>query len=254
MTSFLPLQSLGTLAARAISTTLVVALIATGCGSPDEGDQAQGFVQSESSTDAQSAGSEIQPGVDDSVAQVDSSDGPNAPLEVTTGTLSDRVVDIGPANGIPEIPEAGPKPVSVSLERIGVQSADVLGVGIEPNGEMEVPPPLDVGWYEYGPSPGETGSAVLAGHIASEGIDGAFRYLDRMEIGDVVEVGYDDGSVTRFEVTDLVQYDKYSLPFDDVFAEEGDPQLVLITCGGDFNSEARSYEDNVVVYATPIQA
>jgi hypothetical protein len=36
-----------------------------------------------------------------------------------------------------------------------------------------------------------------------------------------------------------------------VWAREGDPQLVLITCGGEFDAQARSYEDNVVAFARP---
>jgi hypothetical protein len=34
-------------------------------------------------------------------------------------------------------------------------------------------------------------------------------------------------------------------------ARDGDPQLVLITCGGEFDTEARSYADNVVAFARP---
>jgi hypothetical protein len=37
-----------------------------------------------------------------------------------------------------------------------------------------------------------------------------------------------------------------------VWARGGDSALVLITCGGDFDAEARSYEDNVVAYAAPV--
>jgi len=32
----------------------------------------------------------------------------------------------------------------------------------------------------------------------------------------------------------------------------GAPRLVLITCGGRFDPVARSYEDNIVVYAEPV--
>lgn len=167
------------------------------------------------------------------------------------GAFSDQVVELEPADGIPEPPPAVIKPTSVSIRSIGVGSAAILGVGIEPNGEMEVPPPLDVGWYEYGPTPGSAGSAVLAGHIASDGTDGAFRDLDRVAIDDIVDVAFEDGSTSSFRVTAVEQYEKYSLPFDDVFAEDGEPQLVLITCGGEFDAAARSYEDNVVVYAVP---
>lgn len=187
--------------------------------------------------------------VDDAVdEQLDATDPP------ATSELSDRIVDLGPANGIPEMPEAGPSPVAIKIDRIGLENTVVRAVGVEPNGEMEIPEALEVGWYQYGPTPGQQGSAVLAGHIASGGINGAFLDLDRLEPGDLVEVVFDDGTSTQFEVTKAEQYEKYSLPFDDVFAETGDPQLVLITCGGEFDSEARSYEDNVVVFATPVAA
>jgi len=174
-------------------------------------------------------------------------DGPKS-----TSELGNRTVDLGSANGIPEVPEARPSPVALNIERIGLENTVVRAVGVDPNGEMEIPPALEVGWYQYGPTPGEQGSSVLAGHIASGGTNGAFRDLDRVELGDLVSVVYDNGTSAQFEVTRLEQYEKYSLPFDDVFAETGEPQLVLITCGGDFDSEARSYEDNVVVFAVPI--
>ncbi len=58
--------------------------------------------------------------------------------------------------------------------------------------------------------------------------------------------------MTVFEVTDLRQYDKDELPFDEIFARDGDPRLTLITCGGAFNPSLLSYEDNVVVRAVPV--
>ena len=163
-----------------------------------------------------------------------------------------RIVDLGSAAGIPEPPPASLHPVSIRIDKIGVNDASVIDVGVAPSGEMEVPPPLEVGWYQYGPAPGEQGSAVLAGHIASGGIDGAFRYLDRLEPGDRFTITFEDGTSRQFEVTDLVQYDKEDLPFDQIFTDEGQSRLALITCGGAFDYSARSYEDNIVAYAVPI--
>ena len=114
---------------------------------------------------------------------------------------------------------------------------------------MSIPPPREVGWYRYGPEPGGAGSAVLAGHIASGGIDGAFRHLDQLEPGDQVTVAMSDGRRLAFVVSQRVQMDKADLPFDQLFARSGPPQLALITCGGEFDYAARSYRDNVVVVA-----
>ncbi|MEZ5407927.1 MAG: class F sortase [Acidimicrobiales bacterium] len=141
------------------------------------------------------------------------------------------------------------RPLSISIDQLGLDEVAVQAVGVEPTGEMAIPPPKEVGWYRYGPLPGGPGSAVLAGHIASNGIDGAFRHLDRLGPGDLVEVALSDGRRLRFTVTERVQVDKTELPFDQLFARSGPPRLALITCGGEFDYDARSYRDNIVVVA-----
>ena len=72
------------------------------------------------------------------------------------------------------------------------------------------------------------------------------RVLARRE-----ERGRDDGSEREFEITEKAQYDKEELPFDRVFSKTGEPSVVLITCGGNFNRALDSYDDNVVVIAIP---
>lgn len=170
--------------------------------------------------------------------------------------FGDADLSLPPAKGIDELAAAAassePVPATISIDRLGLAETTVLAVGVEGNGEMTVPPPLDVGWYRFGPTPGEAGSAVLAGHIASGGIPGAFRHLDRLEAGDLVTIGFDDGSSQTWVVDDLFQVDKVDLPFDTLFARSGPPKLALITCGGDFDYNARSYEDNIVVTASPV--
>ncbi len=147
-----------------------------------------------------------------------------------------------------------PVPTSISIDEIGVVEAPVLDVGVEPDGDMEIPGASDVGWYRFNPTPGDPGSAVLAAHIQYNGKPGVFRYLSDVEVGDEVVVHFDDGSRTGFQVVELAQYDKDELPTDRVFAKDGAPMLTLITCGGDFNRSLNSYEDNVVAYAVPISA
>lgn len=50
----------------------------------------------------------------------------------------------------------------------------------------------------------------------------------------MLTVHFDDGSERSFEITETTQYGKKDLPFDRVFSKDGDPTVVLITCGGDF--------------------
>ncbi|MGE0878393.1 MAG: class F sortase [Acidimicrobiia bacterium] len=131
-----------------------------------------------------------------------------------------------------------------------MRDAPVTDVGVEANGDMEVPGPREVGWYRYGAAPEAPGSTVLAAHIAFNGVDGVFRRLDRLDPGDDVVVTLDDGRKVPYVVTERVRLAKDALPAR-VFATTGPSELVLITCGGAFNPKLRSYEDNVIVYASP---
>ena len=173
----------------------------------------------------------------------------------STSTLADAVVPLESAlYDAAEHVDDRPIPTSISIEGIGVAGAPVIDVGVEENGDMEIPGADSVGWYRFNPTPGEPGSSVLAAHISYNGEPGVFRYLDDVEIGERVVVTFDDGTSNEFEIIELAQYDKQELPDDRVFAKDGDPVLTLITCGGDFNRSLRSYEDNVVAYAVPVAA
>ncbi len=151
---------------------------------------------------------------------------------------------------------AGPVPVGLFIRSIDVD-APVIPQGIDAQtGQMEVPNNVsEVAWYEYGPAPGESGSAVLAAHVdlAGEG-RGVFFELRQLELGDLVEVTYDNETSEEFRVQARTIYKKDDLPLEDIFSREGPPVLTLITCGGSFNASVRSYDSNVVVYALPVNA
>ncbi|MEQ8718859.1 MAG: class F sortase [Acidimicrobiales bacterium] len=161
-------------------------------------------------------------------------------------------VPVDRGRALPASPgETGPVPVSISIGSIDVSGAPVRDVGVEADGQMEIPGAREVGWYRFGAKPGEQGSSVLAAHIAFNGVDGIFRHLDRAEEGDLVTVGFDDGSEEVFVVRAIEEYFKEELP-GDIWDRDGDSRLVLITCGGDFNEQLRSYDSNVVLYAEPL--
>jgi hypothetical protein len=48
----------------------------------------------------------------------------------------------------------------------------------------------------------------------------------------------------------VVEYPKDHLPTIDVYGNTDRAALRLITCGGTFDLSARSYEDNIVAYAS----
>jgi sortase (surface protein transpeptidase) len=150
-------------------------------------------------------------------------------------------------------PQASPRPLLVRIPAIGVDAA-LVEVGTGDDGGMEIPADVaTAGWYRWGPRPGEPGSAVIAGHVDSRTQGrGAFFDLRRLSPGDLVEVDYDDGSSTTFEVTGRDVVAKAVVPVDELFSRDGPARLTLVTCGGDFDRASGHYRDNVVVVAVPV--
>ena len=151
-------------------------------------------------------------------------------------------------------PEPVEQPTRLSIPAISVD-APVVPVGLEDDGGMEIPHDIaTIGWYELGVMPGETGTAVLSGHVDSrEQGRGAFWDLRAMDVDDVVTVEHEDGTTSEWRVTGRTVYQKDELPIEDIFTRFGDTRLVLITCGGAFDNTTRHYEDNIVVYTEPVE-
>ncbi|MFB9567125.1 class F sortase, partial [Saccharopolyspora hordei] len=143
-------------------------------------------------------------------------------------------------------------PTWIEIPRIAARSS-LVPLGLNPDGTVAVPSvhePMQAGWYRYSPTPGELGPAVVLGHVNGDGQDGVFARLHELRPGDEVRIGRADGQVARFVVHRMAQEPKSGFPSDEVYGDTPDPQLRLITCGGPFDREARSYRDNIIAFAT----
>jgi LPXTG-site transpeptidase (sortase) family protein len=168
-------------------------------------------------------------------------------------TLSPLAQQLGPRqSAVPEIVAPRPRPVGLQMQSIDVARFPVRPVGLEFDGQMEIPDETEIGWYQYGATAGQPGATVLAAHVSWNRTQGPFAQLGRVEPGEQVEVTLDDGSVRRYEVVERAIYGKQELPRERIWRNTGDETLVLITCGGDYNPEIRRYRENIVVYAVPV--
>jgi len=152
------------------------------------------------------------------------------------------------------------QPARAALPPVRVQIADkeidmeVVPVGVEPGGFMELPPnPAIAGWYRFGPDPWSAdGNTVISAHIdAPDYPIGPFAELRSLPMDAEVTVTGADGSTAAYGVVSVTYYPKQELPTEAIFAREGTRALVLITCGGAFDSSTGRYADNVVVVAEP---
>jgi hypothetical protein len=151
----------------------------------------------------------------------------------------------------PQVPSAPPQ-----LLRIGALdvTAPLVQVGLLPDGGMEVPDDVDVvGWYAVEGrtiSPGDPGTAVLAGHRDSRRTGpGALHALGEVGPGDVIGVLHDDGTFSEWRVTEVMTTPRDALPTAELFTASGVPRLAVVTCGGRFNLLTRSYSHNTIVIA-----
>lgn len=143
---------------------------------------------------------------------------------------------------------------------LGIRTVGKDGILANPTG------PDDVVWYDLskwdglGGAPGEGGNAVFAGHVdQTTWLDWAnvqysglavFFFLDNLTPGQQITI--EMNGLTHIYV---VQWIRSLEPESDEWAEiygpdhSGNDAITLITCGGDFNPEDKSYALRIVVRA-----
>ncbi|MER6454806.1 class F sortase [Streptomyces sp900105245] len=141
-------------------------------------------------------------------------------------------------------------PTRVRIPSIRV-NAPLMGLALTPSGSLDAPPAAQknlAGWYEAGTMPGETGTAILAGHVDNTDGPAVFYDLGALRRGARIEVDRRDGSVAVFTVDAVEVYSARDFPDEKVYGAAARPELRVITCGGGY-SRATGYQGNVVVFA-----
>lgn len=142
-------------------------------------------------------------------------------------------------------------PLRLQIPSIEVDAhVQIVGLAEDSLVEMGVPDNFtDVGWYEYGPRPGMSGSAVITGHLNGKNVPEAVFYnLGSVKIGDEVLVTAEDGAVLTFMVVDVRVYDHDADTKEVFISDDGKVRLNLITCAGDWLSQAELYDERTVIF------
>lgn len=186
---------------------------------------------------------------------------PTPPPEAA-GTLAapDPTSDRGtPSAPTPSVGGAKQHPLPVSKpERIEIPSievsSDVVAVGKNPDGTLEVPQPgpdLDkAAWYDSSSTPGRSGPAVIVGHVDTTDGPSIFFDLGDLRPGDPIRITRADGTLVTFTVDGVRDYpQKSGFPTGLVYGGDlSRPNLRLVTCSN-FDFETRHYVGNLVVFA-----
>ncbi|WP_433854450.1 class F sortase [Streptomyces kronopolitis] len=155
------------------------------------------------------------------------------------------------ATSVPDLALPRSVPKRVSIPNIAVD-APFTELTLGPTGQLNAPPAGDrnlVGWYKDGASPGERGSAIIAGHVDTKTGPAVFLQLESLKPGALINITREDGVIATFKVDSVETFSKSNFPNDRVYADAPTAQLRVITCGGAYDRKVRDYVDNIVVFA-----
>ncbi|WP_189151469.1 class F sortase [Streptomyces lacrimifluminis] len=143
------------------------------------------------------------------------------------------------------------RPTRLLIPAIDV-SAPFIGLAIGDSGQLEAPPADDVnlvGWQANGVSPGEAGTAIIAGHVDTATAPAVFAGLSELKKGDRFSVNRSDSRTAVFVVDSVETFAKDDFPDQRVYADTPQAQVRLITCAGDYDHAVQDYTANLVVFA-----
>ena len=141
-------------------------------------------------------------------------------------------------------------PTRIRIPKATVDASFEAPLGIQDNGEIAVPEEFEtVGWYKYGPTPGELGPAVILGHVDSYMGPAVFYNLRDLEVGDEILIDREDGSTAVFRVTRLETHAQSGFPTAEVYGDIDHAGLRLITCSGVYDHGIKRYSHNLIVFA-----
>jgi sortase (surface protein transpeptidase) len=146
------------------------------------------------------------------------------------------------------------RPVRIVIPSIGVD-AGLIDLARGADGVLAAPPSTvldEAGWYAKGTVPGDTGPAVIAGHVDWVDRVAVFHRLDELQAGAAIRVRMSDGSTVRFTVDTVRKVSKFHFPTAAVYGPTPDPQLRVITCGGPWDQARDIYSENVIVSASEV--
>ncbi|MEU6260096.1 class F sortase [Streptomyces sp. NPDC047043] len=234
-----------TRAYRLTRTALIVAVLVTvvRCGGhhgPDFPDRVRGPVLAESPAESP-ARSPSESRAAPAAGAVDGRPRASEP----TATPTPRATPTPAPPPLPRSPATNLRVPSLGID------APVVGLKVGADHQLGTPP-VDkanlVGWYQDGPSPGETGTAVAVGHRDTRTGAAVFAALAQIPRDSRIEVRRADGRAAVYTVDRVRVFDKARFPDKEVYGPSRRPELRMITCGGLFNRRT-GYTSNVVVFA-----
>lgn len=174
-------------------------------------------------------------------------DGSPGGASADPAALTDPAQSLASPAAVPKVTYALPK--RLIIPKIGLDAA-IEKVGLTSSRDMASPDGPDVvGWFKFGPRPGNKGNAVLDGHSGyADGRAAAFDDLPKLKVGDKLYVKDAKGKRITFVVRKKKLYARNASAAE-VFGSAKSRRLNLITCTGAFDEAAGTHAKRLVVFA-----
>lgn len=161
--------------------------------------------------------------------------------------FEEDLVEVPPSDTeVDDYTVAPDRPRYLSIERLEINKARILPMGINEKGELSTPNNIfDVGWYYNSSKPGKGGTLLIDGHNGGPHVQGVFKALPSLSEGDIIVIERGDGTIFKYSVVENI-----SVPLseaNDYMATairtplSGKESVTLISCSGEWSQAQRTY-------------
>jgi hypothetical protein len=146
-----------------------------------------------------------------------------------------------------------PAPVRIAIPFLEIDTV-VEPVGVDSEGRMDTSDTAEnVAWYQYGPSPGFEGNALLDGHNNWGKRAAVFSKLPSLPLDESVTIYYEDGSWGSFKVISNDSYPLDNVPPSVMSLDEGPTRTTVISCTGTYRASLGTHDQRCVVILRQIE-
>lgn len=161
--------------------------------------------------------------------------------------FDEELVEVAPSDTeVAEYKVAADRPRYLFVERLDINKARILPMGLTKDGELSTPNNIfDVGWYYNSGKPGKGGTLLIDGHNGGPHVQGVFKALPALSEGDIITIERGDGAIFRYSVVENI-----SVPLSNAndymvkamkSPTNGKESLTLISCTGEWSQAQKTY-------------
>lgn len=180
--------------------------------------------------------------------------GPSIPSDLVSTVPPKTEPPTAEAKAEHRVPPTYPKHLVIPKLNI---NTNIYAVAKTESGAIDAPQTAwGVGWYQDGTLPGAgSGAALIDGHVNDAfNTPGVFYELSNLKAGDEITIIRGDDSKLHYKVVKVSEELLSNIDMNKVLSsvETGKEGLNLVTCGGKYDSVARTYTNRVIVYTVRI--